>query len=101
MFALSRRSKMAFVPFAASAPRAFGPNASGAACSRMAPVHSAFHGASVSVPHLARVGAATIRMDVTVVVGDNEPIGRLSRPFSYTRPRLYDVSTSSSKHMYL
>lgn len=87
MFLQSRRANMAFLPVAAAAPRAALP-APRAVCARMAPAHSAFLGVPVAVARPARAGAATIRMDVTVVVGDNEPIGRLRARFTFCDPVL-------------
>lgn len=73
---------MAFLPVVAAAPLASAPRAS--VCAR--PPTSAFLGAPVAVARTARPGAATIRMDVTVVVGDNEPIGRF--PLDFLRARV-------------
>lgn len=65
-----------FVSFAPAAPRAATLQATPRVCAaRLAPAASGFVGAPVAVARPARNQAATIRMDVTVVVGDSEPIG--------------------------
>jgi hypothetical protein len=82
----------AFVPFLTVTPRAACLPATPRVCAaRIAPLHSAFLGAPVAVARsAARPGAATVRMDVTVVVGDSEPIGGsiFSRPRDAMRPAL-------------
>jgi len=64
--------------FVAAAPRRLPSSASAAVCGT--PLRPAAAAATAVVP-AARPGAATIRMDVTTVVGDSEPIESALRRF--------------------